>query len=99
MSWARDRPDALTKLLGYDGSVLNGLQAVDSWQSHFSNPNGALLGIITASFNIGAVSGIPLLPWTNDRFGRKACVVIGSILIAIGVVIQTVAINGSCKIS
>lgn len=65
---------------GYDGSVLNGLQAVQPWvdcsfvvgptcsvtpangRTDFNNPNGALLGIITAAFSIGAVFAIPIVP-------------------------------------
>lgn len=91
--------DVANTYKGYDGSVLNGLQAVDPWLEHFNNPHGAILGIVTASFNLGAVSGIPLIPWMNDRYGRKCCVIFGSILIAIGVVLQTAAINGtSCHL-
>lgn len=78
---------------GYDGSSLNGFQIIERWNTHFSNPSGATLGIVTAAFNIGAVAGIPLLAWFNDRFGRKACVLFGSILIATGAVIQTAAVN------
>ncbi|RFU28947.1 hypothetical protein B7463_g7402, partial [Scytalidium lignicola] len=40
---------------GYDGSVLNGLQAVVPWNDYFNNPNGALLGLITAAFSIVAM--------------------------------------------
>lgn len=58
-----------------------------------NSSTGAILGIVTASFNIGAVSGIPLIPFFNDRYGRKFCVVFGSVLISIGVIIQTAAIN------
>jgi MFS family permease len=78
---------------GYDGSVLNGLQIISLWNEHFDNPSGATLGIVTASFNIGAVAGIPLIPYINDRFGRKACILFGSVLIAAGAIIQTLAVN------
>jgi MFS family permease len=78
---------------GYDGSVLNGLQAVDPWNTYFNNPNGAILGIITAAFNIGAVCSLPFVPYCNDRWGRKFCVVFGSILITIGVILQTASVN------
>lgn len=61
--------------------------------TNISLSTGAILGIVTASFNIGAVSGIPLIPYLNDRYGRKFCVIFGSILISIGVIIQTAAIN------
>ena len=72
---------------------MNGLQAVNKWQEHFGNPHGAILGITTASFNFGAVAGIPLLPWVNDRYGRKFCILLGSVFVTIGVILQTAAVN------
>jgi hypothetical protein len=50
---------------GYDGSILNGLQAVASWNAYFNNPNGAILGVITAAFSIGAVLALPIVPFVS----------------------------------
>ena len=36
--------------LGYDGSLLNGLQALPAWQTHFGHPTGTKLGLIAASY-------------------------------------------------
>ena len=79
---------------GYDGSVLNALQAVDLWNKHYGNPTGATLGVISASLAIGTAAGVPIMPYLNDHFGRKFCVILGSIIVAIGVVLQTCAHNG-----
>ncbi|KAK6441414.1 hypothetical protein LTR95_002362 [Oleoguttula sp. CCFEE 5521] len=78
---------------GYDGSILNGLQAVKPWLDYFDNPGGALLGLITAAFSIGAVVAIPFVPYTNDRIGRKHSITIGSSIIVLGVILQTAAVN------
>ncbi|KZO98458.1 MFS transporter [Calocera viscosa TUFC12733] len=78
---------------GYDGSVLNGLQAVQPWLDYFNNPQGAILGVITAAFSIGAVIALPLVPMCNDRLGRKPSIVVGSIIILIGVILQTASVN------
>ncbi|KAH8588903.1 MFS transporter [Bisporella sp. PMI_857] len=78
---------------GFDGSVLNGLQAVDKWQSHFGYPEKATLGLISASMAIGSVAAVPSIPYLNDRWGRRFSVILGSIIVAIGVVIQSAAIN------
>lgn len=59
----------------------------------FHTPNGALLGVMTAAFSIGAVLGLPLVPYINDRYGRKACIVVGSVIISIGAILQTASIN------
>ncbi|KAF5026364.1 hypothetical protein F66182_1572 [Fusarium sp. NRRL 66182] len=78
---------------GFDGSVLNGLQAVDMWQSHFGYPQKATLGLISASISIGSVAAVPIIPYSNDRWGRKFSVVLGSLITTAGVVIQTAATN------
>jgi MFS family permease len=42
---------------------------------------------------MGSVAAIPVLPYVNDRFGRKFSVVLGSAIVSVGVIIQTLAIN------
>lgn len=59
----------------------------------FHTPNGALLGVMTAAFSIGAVLGLPLVPYINDRYGRKACIVLGSLIITVGAILQTASVN------
>lgn len=59
----------------------------------FDNPNGALLGLISAAFSIGAVIAIPVVPYVNDRFGRKHSITFGSAILLVGVIIQTASIN------
>jgi hypothetical protein len=36
--------------LGYDGSLLNGLQALPAWQTNFKKPAGIQLGLIAATY-------------------------------------------------
>jgi MFS family permease len=42
---------------------------------------------------MGSVAAIPILPYINDRFGRKFSIVLGSLIVSVGVVIQTLAID------
>lgn len=60
----------------------------------FQRPNGALLGVITAAFSIGAALALPLVPYVNDRFGRKACILVGSCIILVGAILQAASVNG-----
>ncbi|CAH0033885.1 unnamed protein product [Clonostachys rhizophaga] len=78
---------------GYDGSVLNGLQAVDSWQTYFGHPKGAFLGVMNASYNLGGLLSLPFVPYANDRFGRKHSITFGSIVLLIGVILQSCSQN------
>lgn len=59
----------------------------------FGNPDGAILGVITSSMTFGSVFGIPLVPYFNDRWGRKPGIIVGSVIVILGVAIQTAAIN------
>ncbi|KAF7549509.1 hypothetical protein G7Z17_g6333 [Cylindrodendrum hubeiense] len=84
---------------GYDGSVINGLQAVATWQSSknraldFNAPKGALLGVLNASYNLGGLITLPVVPYVNDRFGRKHSITFGSVILIIGVILQSSSQN------
>jgi hypothetical protein len=97
---------------GYDGSVLNGLQAVTHWvtctqcnpsslrvrtnlHADFNNPEGAILGILNAIFGFGCVFAVPFVAWFNDRYGRKAAIILGTCFCIVGVALQTAAINST----
>ena len=34
--------------MGYDGSLMNGLQSLPQWQSAFNHPSNGMLGILNA---------------------------------------------------
>lgn len=78
---------------GYDGSVINGLQAVAAWNDYFNNPTGAILGIMSAMFMFGEIASLPITPLINDHYGRKKSIVIGSCVSLVGVAIQSGSIN------
>jgi MFS family permease len=73
---------------GFDGSMLNGLQSLKTWQSDFNHPTGPILGIISAAYALGAVLSTPLSPIISDRFGRRWSIVIGSMIMLLGVGLQ-----------
>ncbi|CAG8086769.1 unnamed protein product [Penicillium olsonii] len=76
---------------GYDGSVLSGLQGVESWRNQFGSPAGALLGITSASYPLGAIFSTPFSAWISDSFGRRWSIIIGSSVMIIGVIMQCVS--------
>lgn len=72
--------------LGYDGSLLNGLQALPAWQTKFDHPTGTRLGLIAASYYLCVLhDGKPIaltlhrpkipatfiIAWLVDHYGRK----------------------------
>ncbi|OAA61799.1 hexose transporter protein [Niveomyces insectorum RCEF 264] len=70
---------------GYDGSLMNGLEAIQAWSDEFNNPDKATLGLITASMSIGSMLAIPFVPYTADILGRRNGVVIGCSIMITGV--------------
>lgn len=99
---------------GYDGSVLNGLQAVDTWQERefnagkdcgnepyadtckfadFGHPDGAMLGVTSASYNLGGLISLPFVPFVIDKIGRRHSITLGSIVLVIGTALQASSVN------
>ncbi|KFZ20350.1 hypothetical protein V502_03221 [Pseudogymnoascus sp. VKM F-4520 (FW-2644)] len=75
--------------VGYDGSMMNGLQSLGQWHVFMDYPKGAWLGFINSAASIGALLFIPLQAYTADRYGRRPCLFIGLLFIALGTGIQT----------
>ncbi|KAL8277863.1 hypothetical protein RQP46_009682 [Phenoliferia psychrophenolica] len=70
--------------LGYDGSLLNGLQALTPWGRDFNRPAGYDLGLISASYYLPKIPSVFILAWIADRFGRKAPIYLGSVFMLAG---------------
>lgn len=47
--------------MGFDGSMMNGLQSLSTWTDYFHNPSSYLLGITNAVLNLGPVCFLPML--------------------------------------
>ncbi|KAH7140962.1 general substrate transporter [Dactylonectria macrodidyma] len=76
---------------GYDGTVLTALQGVEAWKDEFGSPTGALLGFTSAAYPLGAILSTPFSAIISDRFGRRWSILIGSLIMIIGVIIQCVS--------
>ncbi|KAM6507170.1 hypothetical protein FALCPG4_018552 [Fusarium falciforme] len=78
---------------GFDGSVLNGMQTVQHWQTYFDHPRGALLGLMVNMQVVGGAVSLPLAPYAADKFGRRHPIFGGSIIIILGALLQGCAQN------
>ncbi|KAI1478900.1 general substrate transporter [Daldinia eschscholtzii] len=70
--------------LGYDGSMMNGLQTLPQWKTFFGNPEGAILGMMNT-----------YLIYISDRFGRKLPCLIGLVACVGFAIMQGLAQNPS----
>ena len=83
---------------GFDTMLFGGLLAnKEYFLAHFHGENkGIWAGLITSMYQIGGVCALPFVGPAIDSFGRRVGMVIGSVAIVIGTVIQgTTASNAS----
>ncbi|KAM0495210.1 hypothetical protein D7B24_001378 [Verticillium nonalfalfae] len=79
--------------LGYDASLMNGLQAIPEWEEYFNNPSGSVLGFISASLFLPAIVTPFAASWINGLWGRKVCLGVGSVLLILGAFLNAFATN------
>ncbi|CUM50056.1 uncharacterized protein AC631_00900 [Debaryomyces fabryi] len=79
--------------LGYDSSMLNGLQSLAYWRDYLGNPTGTTLGALTNGTIFGFIIGNTIAPYVADKFGRRIAIISGQIIIIIGSVLQGVSTN------
>lgn len=78
---------------GYDGSLMNGLQAMPSWKRKFDAPSPAQRGLLNAIFPVGSIIALPVVPYIADILGRRIGVMTGCIIMMGGVVLQSIGHN------
>ncbi|KAL9947135.1 hypothetical protein D7B24_009307 [Verticillium nonalfalfae] len=78
---------------GYDGSVMSGILALDTWNSFMNFPRGTYLGWITAIYWLGNGVAFPVAAWVSNRWGRKLGIYFGYFFLIIGVGLQAGAPN------
>ncbi|GME85029.1 unnamed protein product [Ambrosiozyma monospora] len=82
---------------GYDGSLLNGLQAMPKWMDYVSfhgkPPSGAILGNLANGCVFGVILSFPIASKLSDYLGRRNSIVIGNIFMLIGVLLQSASQN------
>jgi len=78
---------------GYDGSLMNGLQALNQWNDHFDRPAGAFLGFLNAIYWIGAGCMYPVAAIIANKYGRKLPIWIGYAFLCLGAGLQAGANN------
>ncbi|CAK3973415.1 hexose carrier [Lecanosticta acicola] len=77
---------------GYDGSMLNGLNILDTYTNYF-RLTPATTGLNTASVFIGGFFGPIFSGVIADRLGRRPAILWGSLITFVGILLQTAAQN------
>lgn len=79
--------------LQFDGSMMNGLQAVENWRTYFGTPTGATLGFFNAAYPLGGVVGVFFISPVADGWGRRAGLGLGAAVSIVGAILQGAAQN------
>jgi MFS family permease len=83
---------------GYDGSLMNGLLSNPRFVTAIDNPDGNKLGIISAAYSLGALIGVVPAPWVADKYGRRAAIACGAMIIIAGAMVQTFTTGGNAML-
>lgn len=78
---------------GFDSSMMNSLQAVESWQQYFDYPSSARLGLLNAMYSLGGLMSIPFIPTISAYLGRRRTIIAASLWMCMGAGIQAGSIN------
>ena len=73
---------------GFDSQIINAVQLVPKWKEYFGDPQGGYKGILASSLPLGSVIGLPFIPFINDNYGRRWCIMFGSMLMIFGSLLQ-----------
>jgi sugar porter (SP) family MFS transporter len=83
---------------GFDSQLINTLQFSPPFNTYFGkgykNAEGkpaiepALLGFISSCYQLGSILAVPIAPYCNQRWGRRWCIMAGSIIMIIGAILQ-----------
>ncbi|KAL2153546.1 hypothetical protein VTH82DRAFT_4701 [Thermothelomyces myriococcoides] len=78
---------------GFDSSMMNSLQAVESWVEYFNHPTSGRLGLLNAMYSLGALMAIPFIPTVSQYLGRRRTILLASFIMCMGAGLQAGARN------
>ncbi|WWC66896.1 uncharacterized protein I206_100803 [Kwoniella pini CBS 10737] len=74
---------------GVDGSLINGLQIIPQFNENLGDISDNHLGLVIASFSLGALPALPISAYLMDKFGRKSSLLLGCLSVIIGGISQS----------
>ncbi|KAF2129241.1 hexose transporter-like protein [Dothidotthia symphoricarpi CBS 119687] len=83
---------------GFDSQLINTLQFSGPFNKYFGNGHmdkdgkasiePGLLGFISSCYQLGSILAVPIVPWFNQKYGRRWSVVVGSFIMVVGAILQ-----------
>jgi len=87
-------------LFGYDSGIISSVITFNHFKDFVNNPGNydSLSGAVVSTFTGGCFFGAALAGWTNDKFGRKRSIQLGSLVALWGCAMQAGANNFACML-
>ncbi|CBX93191.1 similar to hexose transporter [Plenodomus lingam JN3] len=79
--------------LGYDGGLLNGLQAIEAWNVFLNYPRGVILGLYASTLFLPSIVTAYIGDFLSARYGRRLALAVGTLLAFAGALVNTFAHN------
>ena len=76
-------------LFGYEQGVFGGIIVGQEFQDYFHEPSPALTGFVTSIYDLGCFAGAILTLFVGEWLGRKRMLIIFTIIMTTGILIQT----------
>ena len=80
-------------LFGYEQGVFGGIIVGHEFIEYFHDPSPALIGFVTSVYDLGCFAGAVLTLFVGEWLGRKRMLIIFTIIMASGILMQTAAHN------
>jgi len=83
---------------GFDSQLINTLQFAPTFHKYLGggrkNAKNAfeiepgLLGFVNSCYQLGSIFAVPVAPWIAQRFGRRWSIMLGSVIMVVGALLQ-----------
>lgn len=80
-------------LFGYEQGVFGGIIVGKEFQEYLNNPSPSLTGFVTSIYDLGCFAGALAALLVGEWLGRKRMLIIFTIIMTIGIVVQTAAFS------
>ena len=76
-------------LFGYEQGVFGGIIIGQNFNGYFHHPSPSMTGFVTSVYDLGCFAGAVGTLFIGEKLGRKKMLIVGTIVMASGIVVQT----------
>jgi sugar porter (SP) family MFS transporter len=83
---------------GFDSQLINTLQFAQTFHKYFGdghkNDDGdwaiepGMLGFVNSCYQLGSIFAVPFAPWVANKYGRRWSIMLGSVIMVVGALLQ-----------